>query len=66
VLNAGIAGGLVGAITFVLVGDARLALVLGLVALLATMAALTVVGIRTFDAQSRFLEARFPHPGQVA
>jgi len=65
VLNAGIAGGLVGAITFVLVGDARLALVLGLVALVATMAALTVVGIRTFYAQSRFLEARFPHPGQA-
>jgi hypothetical protein len=62
VINASIAGGLAAAVVVTLGGDARLALVLGLLVGLATVLALMALGLQTFHRQSRFIEARFPDP----
>lgn len=60
VINAAIAGGLAAAIAVALDGEARLALIVGLLVGLATVVALMAFGVRTFTRMSGIIEARFP------
>lgn len=62
VIDASVAGGLAAAVVVTVGGDARLALVVGLLVGLVTLVVLIGVGLRTFARQSRFIEARFPDP----
>ena len=60
VLVAALSGGLAGAITVALGGDARLALVLGIASGLAMLLALMTYSVRTFSNLNAFTEVRFP------
>jgi hypothetical protein len=60
VINAAITGALGAAVVVMLGGDARLALVVGLVAGLLTMAVLTATFVRIFSNQAGHFETRFP------
>ncbi len=64
VLNAVIAGALVGAVVVALGGDTRVALIGGIVGGLLAVGALVVGVMRLFVDIGRFLEVRFPAPGK--
>ncbi|HET7828668.1 MAG TPA: hypothetical protein VFL03_03860 [Candidatus Limnocylindrales bacterium] len=63
VLNVALIGGLVGAVTVALGGEAQLAIALGIGAGLISLVGMMIYGVRTFSNVNRFTEVRFPRPG---
>lgn len=62
VINAAIAGALIGAAVIAVGGDARLALLLGVITGIAATLSALAYGIRAFERLNRTLDVRFPAP----